>query len=219
MYEIILLLFQIREIGSKFVPGTKIEAIMDDEIFKAEWAKMLNGEVYDALNPELLRRLEVTRQKLWEFNSMNPVDGLRMRSIFRNIIGRCGKKFHVNPPFRCDYGCNISVGENFFANFNLTILDEALVTIGDNAFIGPNVSIYTACHPLDPKLRNTGIEWAEPVTIGHNVWIGGGATILPGVTIGDNCVVGAGSVVTKNVEANTLVAGNPASVIKKIGSN
>lgn len=191
---------------------------MEDNQFNEEWAKMLRGEIYDAIYPEFLRRLEETRQKLWEFNSINPADTERLKTLFRSIIGRCGEKFHINPPFRCDYGCNISIGENFFANFNLTILDEGMVTIGDNAFIGPNVSIYTACHPLEPDPRNTGVQWALPVTIGNNVWIGGGATILPGVVIGDNCVIGAGSVVTKNVEPDTLVAGNPARPIKKIES-
>lgn len=189
---------------------------MEDKQFRDEWAKMLRGEIYDAIQPEFLRRLEVTRQKIWEFNSMNPSDMDGLKALFRSIVEDCGEKFHINQPFRCDYGCNIHIGNDFFANFNLTILDEASVTIGDNVFIGPNVSIYTACHPLESKARNTGVEWAEAVTIGNNVWIGGGATILPGVTIGDNCVIGAGSVVTKDVELNTLVAGNPARPIKRI---
>lgn len=187
-----------------------------DKRFEEEWGKMLGGEVYDAVHPEFIRRLEVTRHKLWEFNNMDPDKKDELKALFRSVVGRCGETFHVNQPFRCDYGCNISIGENFFANFNLTILDEALVTFGDNVFIGPNVSIYTACHPLEPEERNTGVEWAEPVTIGNNVWIGGSATILPGVTIGDNCVIGAGSVVTKDVEPNTVVAGNPAKTIKRI---
>lgn len=122
----------------------------------------------------------------------------------------------MNQPFRCDYGCNIHIGENFFANFNLTILDEAEVRIGDNCFIGPNVSIFTACHPLDAASRDTGVEWAEPVTIGDSVWIGGNATILPGVTIGDNVVIGAGSVVTRNIPSGVVVGGNPARIIKKV---
>lgn len=190
--------------------------LMEDNVFNEEWAKMLNGEVYDAVHPEFLRRLEVTRQKLWEFNSMNPSNTFDLKALFRDIVEDCGEKFHVNQPFRCDYGCNIHIGENFFANFNLVILDEAPVTFGDNVFIGPNVSIYTACHPIEPQARNTGAEWAETVTVGSNVWIGGSVTILPGVTIGDNCVIGAGSVVTKDVEPYTLVAGNPARPIKKI---
>ena len=107
-------------------------------------------------------------------------------------------------------------GRIFFANFNLTILDEGLVTIGDNCFIGPNVSIYTACHPLEAEERNKGVEWAEPVTIGDNVWLGGNVTILPGVTIGDNCVIGAGSVVTKDIPDGCVAAGNPANVKKEI---
>ncbi len=189
-----------------------------DNKFETEWAKMLNGEIYDAVHPEFLRRLETMRQKIWKFNNLNPSKTDELTALFRSIVEDCGENFHINQPFRCDYGCNIHIGNNFFANFNLTILDEARVTIGDNVFIGPNVSIYTACHPIDPATRNTGVEWAEAVTIGHNVWIGGDATILPGVTIGDNCVVGAGSVVTKDVAANTVVAGNPARLIKHINT-
>ena len=184
--------------------------------FDNEWEKMLNGETYNALHPELLRRLELTRLRLWEFNGMNPTKTDSMKALLREVFGQCGKNFQINQPFRCDYGTNISIGENFFANFNLTILDEAPVTIGNNVFIGPNVSIYTACHPLNPEERNTGVEWAEAVTIGNNVWIGGSATILPGVTIGDNSVIGAGSVVTKNIAPYTVAGGNPAKVIKHI---
>ena len=187
------------------------------DTFEKEWAKMLNGEVYNALHPEFLRRLEVTRQRVWKFNNLQPSRSAELKSIFRSIVEDCGENFHVNQPFRCDYGCNIHIGNNFFANFNLTILDEAPVTVGDNVFVGPNVSIYTACHPLSPDERNACAEWAEPVTIGNSVWIGGSATILPGVTIGDNCVIGAGSVVTKDVAPNTVVGGNPARVIKRIG--
>lgn len=184
--------------------------------FEQEWEKMLSGEIYDATHPGLSHRLVVTRVRLWKFNNTNPADTELLKAIFRNIVGDCGEPFQVNQPFRCDYGCNIHIGKNFFANFNLTVLDEAPVNIGDNVFIGPNVSIYTACHPLDPESRNTGAEWAEPVTIGNSVWIGGNVTILPGVSIGDNCVIGAGSVVTKDVASNTVVAGNPARVIKTL---
>lgn len=187
--------------------------------FEQEWAKMLNGEIYDAVHPEFLLRLEETRQKLWEFNHMSPSRTDELKALFRSVVKDCGEKSHVNQPFRCDYGCNIHIGNNFFANFNLTILDEAPVTIGDNVFIGPNVSIYTACHPLEPGARNTGVEWAEPVTIGNSVWIGGSVTILPGVTIGDNCVIGAGSVVTKDVASGTVVGGNPARFIKHVNTD
>lgn len=187
--------------------------------FETEWQKMLDGELYDAARGEFAERLMATRCELWEFNSLRPDETEKQHEILRRVLGKTGRNFHFNQPFRCDYGCNVSIGENFFANFNLTILDEALVTIGDNVLIGPNVSIYTACHPLDAATRDTFAEWAEPVKIGNSVWIGGGSTILPGVTIGDRAVIGAGSVVTRNVEADTLVAGNPARVIKKIVQN
>lgn len=190
---------------------------MDNKnIFEQEWQKMLKGEVYEATHPEFLRRLEETRELLWEYNSLRPSEQARREEILRGLLGSCGEQFHINQPFRCDYGCNIYIGENFFANFNLTILDEAEVRIGNNVFIGPNVSMYTACHPLDPEERNTGVEWAEPIIIGNNVWIGGSATILSGVTVGDNAVIGAGSVVTRDVPSNTVVAGNPAKVIRQV---
>ncbi len=180
------------------------------------WKLMKGGEEYDASHPSLLRKLEITREKLWEFNSLRPSSIDRQREILRELLGGCGKQFHFNQPFRCDYGCNIFIGEGFFANFNLTILDEADVRFGDNVFIGPNVSIYTACHPLDATERNKLIEWAEPVTIGDNVWIGGSTTILPGVTVGNNVVIGAGSVVTKDIPDNVVVVGNPARIIKRV---
>ena len=188
----------------------------ETEIFEREWNKMLSGEVYDAVNPRFIEMLMTTRDKLLEFNNLRPYEMDKMKDILRGLLGSHGKNFHVNQPFRCDYGCNIHIGENFFANFNLTILDEAEVRIGDNCFIGPNVSIFTACHPLDAASRDTGVEWAEPVTIGDSVWIGGNATILPGVTIGDNVVIGAGSVVTRNIPSGVVVGGNPARIIKKV---
>lgn len=181
-----------------------------------EWGKMLSGEKYRADDDELIARLGETRVKLWEFNNMRPDHTEDMHGIIKGLMGSIGARFHINQPFRCDYGCNIFIGDDFFANFNLTILDEARVTIGDHCFIGPNVSMYTACHPLDANERNTLIEWAEPITIGDNVWIGGSAVILPGVTIGDNVVIGAGSVVTKDVPSNTVVGGNPARIIKSL---
>lgn len=183
-----------------------------------EWQKMVSGEIYDACDGLLIAKLSETRTKLWKLNSLNPENISEANDILRSLLGACGKHFHFNAPFRCDYGCNIYIGERFFANFNLTILDEAPVRIGDNAFIGPNVSIYTACHPLDAAERNTRREWAEPVTIGDNVWIGGSATICPGVTIGDNVVIGAGAVVTRDIPSDVVVAGNPARIIKNLKS-
>lgn len=184
--------------------------------FTLEWQKMLNGEIYNAIHPELQQRLAKTREIIWEFNNLHPSETAKQLEIIRNLFGASGENIVINQPFRCDYGCNISVGNNFFANFNLTILDEAKVSFGNNVFIGPNVSIYTACHPLNADERNTGIEWAEPVSIGNSVWIGGSVTILPGVTIGDNVVIGAGSVVTKDIPSNVVAVGNPAKVIKQL---
>lgn len=190
-----------------------------DQHFEQEWQKMLSGELYEATHPEFHLRLARTRRLIREFNDLDPMDDAAQKTLMRKILGSVGERFHFNQPFHCDYGCNIFIGEDFFANFNLTILDEAAVRIGNNCFIGPNVSIYTACHPLTPAERNTGDEWAEGVTIGNSVWIGGGATILPGVKIGNNCVIGAGSVVTRDVPDNTVVAGNPARKIKEIKDN
>ncbi|MCH5247933.1 MAG: sugar O-acetyltransferase [Muribaculaceae bacterium] len=184
--------------------------------FEEIWQQMLNGEEYDATHAGLRSLLQKTRIKLWEFNGLRPDHTEEMNVILRDLFGSIGERFIINQPFRCDYGCNIFLGEDCFINFNCTILDEAKVTIGDNAFIGPNVSIFTPCHPIEPERRNRFIEWARPVTIGNNVWIGGDATILPGVTIGDNVVIGAGSVVTKSFPSNVVIGGNPARIIKKI---
>lgn len=184
--------------------------------FEAEWQKMLDGGIYEAGRKEFLDRLMATREILFEYNNLPPAATRLQKEILSQLLGSHGENFTFNQPFKCDYGSNIHIGENFFANFNLTILDEARVEIGDNAFIGPNVSIFTACHPLDPESRNSFVEWAEPVKIGDSVWIGGCAVILPGVTIGDNVVVGAGAVVTKDIPSNVAVAGNPARIIKHL---
>lgn len=188
----------------------------DLQLFEREWQKMLNGEIYEASHPKFHSMLMETRILIQRYNNAPADDIALQEELLHRIITDMGDGFHFNQPFRCDYGRNIHIGNHFFANFNLTILDEARVEIGDNVFIGPNVSIYTACHPLDAESRRTGVEWAENVTIGNDVWIGGSATILPGVNIGDGAVVGAGAVVSRDVEPYTIVAGNPARKIKDI---
>ena len=182
-----------------------------------EKEKMLAGMVYDATDPELLRELAATRERICDYNTLRPSETEKMRAILKELLGGIGDdEIIINQPFRCDYGRQITVGKRFFANFNLTVLDEARVTIGDDCFIGPNVSIYTACHSTDPIVRNTRQEWARPVTIGNNVWIGGSVTILPGVTIGDNVTIGAGSVVTHDIPSGTVAVGNPCRVIRRL---
>ncbi|MBQ3623853.1 MAG: sugar O-acetyltransferase [Prevotella sp.] len=182
-----------------------------------EREKMLAGEVYCAVDSQLIADLQATRGVLHEFNSLHPSETQRMKEILKGLLGFVADDdFIINQPFRCDYGKQISIGRRFFANFNFVVLDEAPVTIGDDCFIGPNVSVYTACHSTDPVERNTRQEWAKPVTIGNNVWIGGSVTILPGVTIGDNVTIGAGSVVVSDIPSDTVAVGNPCKVIKHV---
>lgn len=158
---------------------------------------------------------KVCRKKLQEFNFMDRSDFDGLKKAAKELLGKSDKAF-INPPFYCDYGTHIEVGKNFFANYNCTILDVAKVKIGDNCQMAPNVSIYTAGHPIHPVSRNSGYEYGKEVTIGDNVWIGGNSVICPGVTIGDHVVIGAGSVVTKDIPDWSVAAGNPCKVIRKI---
>ena len=181
-----------------------------------EKEKMLAGEIYDACNPELLNELNAVKVLCQQYNNLLPTDFAARNKMLQQMLGQADADTLINQPFYCDYGKQIRVGKRFFANFCLTVLDEALVTFGDDCFVGPNVSIYTACHSTNPVERNTRQEWAKPVTIGNNVWIGGSVTILAGVTIGDNCTIGAGSVVTRDIPANSVAVGNPARVVKQV---
>lgn len=178
---------------------------------KTEKEKMLSGELYCALDSELEKEHEKAQRILREFNNSSDIN---RSEILKSIFGKTGKSFCVKPNFRCDYGYNIYVGENFFANYDCIILDVCKVTIGDNCMMAPRVCIYTATHPLEAELRISGLEYGKPVTIGNNVWLGGNSVIAPGVTIGDNVVVAAGAVVVKDVLDNVVVGGNPAKIIK-----
>ncbi len=182
-----------------------------------EKEKMLAGLVYDACDEELLHDIRVTKDILWRYNQIQPTHIEELRSVLHQLIGTYHDDCTVLQPFYCDYGYNIHFGHRVFCNFRLTILDEGEVTIGNDAFIGPNVSMYTACHSTDPIERNSRREWAKPIHIGNNCWIGGSVTILPGVTIGDNCTIGAGSVVVHDIPANSIAVGNPCYVIRTIG--
>ena len=180
-----------------------------------EKEKMLAGEYYSAIDPELVRELNETKDIIQQYNNLRPTDTQDRFKILKNLIGKMADdNALIIQPFFCDYGKHIRVGKRFFANFNFTVLDEAYVTIGDDCFIGPNVSIYTACHSTNPVERNSRKEWALPVTIGNNVWIGGSVTSLPGVTIGDNVTIGAGSVVVKDIPSTVIAVGNPCRVIR-----
>ena len=179
------------------------------------WDDMVSGREYDATHPYLLERLNATKDRIWEYNKMRPSMLKERNELLRGLLGKSDGDTFINQPFYCDYGSNIRVGRRFFANFNFTVLDEAPVTVGDDCFIGPNVSIYTACHSTDPVERNSRREWAKPVTIGDNVWIGGSVTILPGVTIGSNVTIGAGSVVVKYIPDGCVAVGNPCRVVKR----
>lgn len=180
----------------------------------SEKEKMLAGQMYDSTDPELVALRQKARIYRQQVNKTMD-DNLR-NQIMKEWLGKTGEKLYVETPVTLDYGCNISVGEKFYANFNWTVLDTCPVTIGDNAMLGPNVQLYTALHPLNAQERIAGPEYGAPITIGDNVWIGGGAMILAGVTLGNNVVVGAGSVVTKSFGDNVVIAGNPARIIKDI---
>lgn len=183
---------------------------------KSEKEKMLLGELYLAFGDELLNGRQHAKDVLFNFNNLRPSEIEKRNDILRGLFGGIGENFFIEPPFRCDYGYNIFWGENSYANYNLTILDCNIVKVGANVLIGPNVNIFGAGHPVHPELRLKELEYGLPVTIGDNVWIGGGTTINANVTIGENTVIGSGSVVTKDIPANVIAAGNPCKVIRSI---
>ena len=184
---------------------------------KSEKEKMLAGELYIAGDSELARERMRARRLTRLFNQTVATDDAERLALLNQLLGSIGPNSYIEPTFRCDYGYNIHVGANFYANFDCVILDVCAVRIGDNCSMAPGVHIYTATHPVDAAQRIAGPELGKPVTIGHNVWLGGRCVINPGVTIGDNAVVASGAVVTKSVPANTVVGGNPARVIKTLG--
>lgn len=181
---------------------------------KTEKEKMLAGELYDALDNQLSAERLKARLLIKELNDTREDQTEERRRILKDLIPQAGADLWLQPPFYCDYGTNIKVGEKVFFNFNCVVLDVAQVTVGSRSLFGPNVQIYTATHPLNYKERASGLEYAKPIVIGEDVWIGGNAVVCPGVTIGDRSVIGAGSVVTKDIPADVFAAGNPCKVIR-----
>ena len=185
-----------------------------------EKEKMLNGELYDACLDEDLFKDRIKGKTLCQkYNNLKIENLDERKNVIKEILFKTGNNFHIEQSFYCDYGYNISIGENFYSNHNLVILDCAKVEFGDNVFVGPNCGFYAAEHPLDFKTRIKGLEYAKPIKIGNNVWFGGNVVVLAGVTIGENSVIGAGSVVTKDIPSNCVAVGNPCKVIKKLENN
>jgi maltose O-acetyltransferase len=182
----------------------------------SEKEKMLNGELYDAEDPELVAERERARELLRAYNATTEAESDRRDALLADLFGSVGESTHVEPPFRCDYGYNIHVGANFYANFDCAFLDVREIRFGENCFLGPGVHAYAATHPIDAAERVNGPEYGKPVTVGDDVWIGGRAVLNPGVTVGDRAVIGAGAVVTEDVPADVVVQGNPAEVVKRL---
>jgi len=183
---------------------------------KTEQEKMLEGIPYKASDKELSMARLQAKELIFDFNQLRPKEIKQRKNIIKRLFEKTGVHFYIEPPFRCDYGKNIRIGENFFANYNLVILDCAKVSIGDNVLFGPNVSLFTAGHPIHHEMREGDLEFAFPIRIGDNVWIGGNTVVNPGVEIGENSVIGSGSVVTKSIPANVIAAGNPCKIIRNI---
>jgi maltose O-acetyltransferase len=184
---------------------------------KSEKEKMLSGELYMASDPVLTAERIHARQLVKSYNDAFPEEVEKRTGILEQLLGKMGKGSWIEPPFYCDYGYNILLGEGVFFNFNCVFLDVMPVVVGDRAMAGPNVQFYTATHPIDAKERASLLEYAKPIEIGEDVWIGGSSVICPGVKIGPRSIIGAGSVVTKDIPADVIAAGNPCRVIRVIG--
>lgn len=182
--------------------------------------RMLAGKIYDPADNDILKEQQEYLPLMYEYNSTVPQEAERRQNLLQKMLGRVGEGCYIEPPFRANWGGhNLFLGDNVYANFNWTIVDDAAIYIGNNVLIGPNVTMATAGHPIEPNLRKRALQFNLDIHIGNNVWLGAGVIVLPGVTIGDNTVIGAGSVVTKDIPANTVAVGNPCRVQRKINEH
>lgn len=182
-----------------------------------EKIKRDEGELYKPVSDEqLMKELIRAKDLCFKYNSISPLDVENRNKIINDLIGVVGENVNIMPYFWCDYGYNIEIGDNFFSNHNCVMLDCAKIKFGSNVFIGPDCGFYTAGHPVSVSQRNAGIEYAKPITVGNNVWIGAGVRVMPGVSIGSNVIIGAGSVVTKDIPDGVVAFGNPCRVHRKL---
>ena len=182
-----------------------------------EKEKMLAHKIYDAnYDKELMEDRQKVKELCYDYNQLRPSDESGRQALLKKILGKTGKNFLIEPSFWCDYGYNIEIGENFYSNHNLVILDAGKVTFGDNVFIAPNCGFHTSGHPIDCERRNRGLEYAYPITVGDNVWIGAGVQVMPGVAIGSNVVIGGGSVVVHDIPEGVVAVGNPCRPIRTL---
>lgn len=181
-----------------------------------EKEKMLKSELYQGFDTQLVQERQQAKEMTFEYNNLNPKQVDKREEILKQLLGKIGNNSWIEQPFYCDYGYNIEVGENFYSNHHCVMLDGAKIQIGNNVMLGPNVNIFTAGHPIDVKQRRAGLEYAKPITIGNDIWIGGNVVINPGITIGSDTIIGSGSVVTKDIPSNVIAVGNPCKVIKEV---
>lgn len=183
------------------------------------WEKMKSGMLYCCDDEDLMQEQTKCLEKLYDFNQTRPGEADKRAALLKELLAEVGEGCYVEPPLHANWGCNTHFGHHIYANFNLTLVDDTDIFVGDYVMFGPNVTVATAGHPVDPELRRQVAQFNMPVHIGNNVWIGAGSVLLPGVSIGDNSVIGAGSIVTKDIPANVVAVGNPCRVLREIGEH
>ena len=181
--------------------------------------KLRSGELYSCIDPELQQRQQECLEVLYDYNHSRPGETKLRVELLNKLLANMGENCYIEPPLHANWGCHTHLGNNVYANFNLTLVDDTDIYIGDSVMLGPNVVLATAGHPMDPELRRLVYQFNQPIHIGNNVWLGAGVIVLPGVTIGDNSVVGAGSVVTKDIPANVVAVGNPCRILREINEH